>query len=102
MSLNTQEYGSTAAMVAYTYQVAVTQDDDEMTGFCPEAKVTCKAAKLDALKHKVAEEISKSWAEHRASGWADPVPAAKRSETEIESDYGDNFFVCVMDVPVDV
>ncbi len=65
-------------------------------------QVTCKAAKLDALKHKVAEEISKSWAEHRANGWADPVPAAKRSETEIESDYGDNFFVCVMDVPVDV
>ena len=65
-------------------------------------QVTCKAAKLDALKAKVAEEISKSWAEHRASGWADPVPAAKRSEADIESDYGNNFFLCVMDVPVDV
>ena len=65
-------------------------------------QVTCKAAKLDALKQKVAEEISKSWAEYRAKGWADPVPAAKRSETDIESDYGDNFFVCVMNVPVDV
>ena len=65
-------------------------------------QVTCKAAKLDALKQRMAEEISSSWAEHRANGWADPVPAAKRSETEIESDYGDNFFVCVMNVPVDV
>ena len=65
-------------------------------------QVTCKAAKLDALKAKVAEEISKSWAKHRACGWADPVPAAKRSEAEIESDYGNNFFLCVMNVPVDV
>ena len=65
-------------------------------------QVTCKAAKLDALKAKVAEEISKSWAEHRACGWADPVPAAKRSEADIESDYGNNFFLCVMNVPVEV
>lgn len=57
---------------------------------------------LDALKQKTGEEITKSWAEHRANGWAEPVPNAKRSEAEIESEYGNNFFVCVMNVTVDV
>lgn len=64
--------------------------------------MTCKAAKLDALKQKMSEEITKSWAEHKSSGLADPVPPATRSEKEIESDYSNNFFVCVMKVPVDV
>lgn len=36
-------------------------------------QVTCKAAKLDVLKQKTAEEITKSGAEHRSNGWADPM-----------------------------
>ena len=35
-------------------------------------QVTGKGPKLDALKQKTGEEIIKSWAEHRANGWADP------------------------------
>lgn len=65
-------------------------------------QVTCKAAKLDALKQKMTQEITESWAEHRSKGWAYPVPGPKRSEQEIESDYGNSFFLQVMNVPVDV
>ena len=50
----------------------------------------------------MAQEIAKSWEEHRVNGWPEPKPAPKRSEAEIESDYNNNFFLCVMNVPVDV
>lgn len=85
-------------------QVAVTQGDDEtdLTGFCPEAKVTCKAAAMDQLKNQLVAEITKSWAEHRLEGWADPVPQPRRSEQEIESDYTNDFVVCVLDIKVQV
>ena len=85
-------------------QVAVTQGDDEsdLTGFCPEAKVTCKTAGMDQLKKKLVAEITQSWAEHRQNGWADPVPSACRSEQEIESDYTNDFVVCVLDIKVQV
>ncbi|BDA41931.1 hypothetical protein COCOBI_02-7290 [Coccomyxa sp. Obi] len=86
------------------HPVAVTQGDDEteLTGFCPEAKVTCKAAAMDQLKNQLVAEITKSWAEHRQEGWADPVPQPRRSEQEIESDYTNDFVVCVLDVKVQV
>ncbi len=82
----------------------MTQGDDEtdMTGFCPEAKVTCTAAKMDQLKNKLAADISKSWAEHRQNGWADPVPNARCSEADMESDYSDHFVIAVIDVTVNV
>ena len=64
--------------------------------------MTCKAGKQDELKAKMAQEIAKSWEEHRTNGWPEPKPATKRSEAEIESDYDNNFFLCVMNVPVDV
>lgn len=85
-------------------QVAVTQGDGdtEMTGFCPEAKVTCKAAAMDQLKNQLVAQITKSWAEHRQEGWADPVPQPRRSEQEIESDYTNDFVVCVLDIKVQV
>lgn len=85
-------------------QVAVTQGDDEtdMTGFCPEAKVTCTAAKMDQLKNKLVADITNSWAEHRQNGWADPVPNPRRSEADIESDYSNSFVIAVIDVTVDV
>lgn len=88
----------------WVLQVAVTQGDDEteLTGFCPEAKVTCKAAAVDQLKSKLVAEITKSWAEHRQQGWADPVPNARRPEADIESDYANDFVVCVLDIKVQV
>ena len=36
-------------------------------------QVTCKAAKLDALKQNTAEEITRTWAEQRANSWAEPL-----------------------------
>ena len=35
-------------------------------------QVTGKGPELDALKQKTGKEISKSWAEHRSNGWAEP------------------------------
>jgi hypothetical protein len=84
--------------------VAITQGDDstDMTGFCPEAKVTCIAPKMDQLKKKLVAEITESWAEHRRNGWTDPIPNPRRSEKDIESDYANDFVIGVIDVTVEV
>lgn len=66
------------------------------------AQVTCKSTKMDELKKELSEEIMKSWGEHRANGWPDPVPQPHRTEAEVEADYTDDFVVCVLDITVSV
>jgi hypothetical protein len=65
-------------------------------------QVTCKAAKLDALKDKLVAEITSSWEEHRNRGWPEPVPSPRRPEAEVEAEYASTFVVCVLDVKVTV
>lgn len=57
---------------------------------------------MDQLKKELTEEITKSWEEHRANKWPDPVPQPRRTEAEVEADYTDDFVICVMEVTVSV